>query len=101
MFGLFGLYDYYMFTGDPDAKTMLDGAVTSMRDNLSRYRHAGHFSWYDFGHKGASMKYHSIHYWQVRYLGKITGDLFFKRFARSLLKDHSVSPHPWGQPFKP
>jgi hypothetical protein len=97
----FGLYEYWRMTGSPAARRVLEGAITTMRDHASLYRRRGRLSLYCLYHRTAHTKYHGIHVWQLRLLGRIAGDPWFGRLAERLARD--VSPPRWvpGTPAHP
>lgn len=90
-FALFGLYDYWNLTGDPDAKTLLRGALTTSRDFAGRFRRSGELSRYCMAHDVRSASYHGIHVRQLSVMATITGDQRFFRLADAFLDDAPIS----------
>jgi hypothetical protein len=98
---VFGLYEYWQASGSPRARRVLEGAITTIRDNLRRYRRPGGSSYYGLRSRSVIPKYHHIHVWQVRLLGAITGDAYFTRMARRLRSDLPGRPTWRGTPGYP
>lgn len=84
---LFGLYDYYREVNTPEALHVLDGAISTMRYNLHRFRRPGKPSYYCLVKPTISNSYHLLHIKQVRQLALVTGDSFFTVFANRLYRD--------------
>ena len=87
-FGVFGLYDYAMLTGDPTAVRLLRGHLTSIRQYLATYRVPGGISRYDLVHRGGSLHYHTIHIEQLRTLARMSGNAWFGQMAALFARDH-------------
>jgi heparosan-N-sulfate-glucuronate 5-epimerase len=79
-----GVYDYFLATGDIQAKELFEKAVQTLRTNLPRYD-LGFWSLYE--QSGtilpmiASPFYHRLHVVQLRVMHRLTGDSFFAKFA--------------------
>jgi hypothetical protein len=96
--GIFGLYEYWQVTRSKDARSVLQGAITTMRARADRYRQAGGLSLYGLRHRTSRLKYHEIHVWQLRLLASLSGDAWFDRLAGQLSDDvRSSGPVP-GRP---
>ncbi|MFC1619779.1 D-glucuronyl C5-epimerase family protein [Candidatus Neomarinimicrobiota bacterium] len=79
VYGLSGLYDYYILTGDNAAKELLQAALTTLYHYLPEYRVEGGASYYCLYHKLQSKVYHiRDHLPQLEYLFQITGDPHFE-----------------------
>jgi hypothetical protein len=84
IWGAWGLYDFFLHTGDRRAEKLWLEAVNTLRNNLHAFD-AGFWSLYE--QSGTRMKmlaspfYHSLHIIQLRVMHKITGDSFFGKFA--------------------
>jgi hypothetical protein len=82
-----GIYDYWRQlqrdgSSDIDAvQTVLDGAITTVRSNVWRYRRAGHTSLYALVHRTSYLSYHLLHIRQLRLLAKISADSYFATAA--------------------
>ncbi len=87
-YAVFGLYDWYQATRDPDALQTLRGALTTLKAHLARFRNAGHRSYYCLKHHHvASSTYHAVHVWQLRMMTRITRDVFFSQMAGRFERD--------------
>ena len=79
-----GVYDYFLATGDTRAKELFEQAVQTLRLNLSRYD-LGFWSLYEQSGTMlpmiASPFYHRLHIVQLRVMHRLTGDSVFARFA--------------------
>jgi hypothetical protein len=79
-----GVYDYSLHTADEDAERLFDGAVKTLKDNLSRFD-AGFWSLYE--QSGTRMQmiaspfYHSLHIVQLRVMHRLTGKTVFAEYA--------------------
>ena len=90
IYAIYGLYDYYQLTNDPEAERILKSCFSTIKNSLHLFRRPGRPSFYGlrFGHFTAD--YHRIHYRQLRYLQKFTGDAFFGDWADTLKADYAV-----------
>jgi hypothetical protein len=93
-----GLYEYWQLTRSPEARQILEGALTTMRERAARYRRKGRVSIYGVRSRTNHFKYHEIHIWQLRLLGRMTRDPFFTRLASSLAQDRPAEGHVPGRP---
>ncbi|HLX84998.1 MAG TPA: D-glucuronyl C5-epimerase family protein [Terriglobales bacterium] len=84
MWALWGVFDYHLATGDPDAKVIFDRGVRTLLRNLPRYD-TGYWSLYE--QSGTRLKmlsspfYHQLHVVQLRVMSKLTGDQSFTEVA--------------------
>jgi hypothetical protein len=89
IYGLSGLYDYYMLTGDDDAKKLVQASLTTLHHYLPEYRDKGNASFYCLYHKINSPKYHiKDHLPQLEYLYKISGDPYFENMYNLFVTDY-------------
>jgi hypothetical protein len=95
---IFGLYEYWNETGDPSARHILEGAITTMRDRLDDYRRPGGVSFYCLYHRSTLIHYHAIHVWQIKLLGRISGDAWFLEMSRRFRQDAGFSRPGRGAP---
>jgi heparosan-N-sulfate-glucuronate 5-epimerase len=79
IFSLFGIYEYYEFTGDQNAKVLFNQGIISLKNNLYKYD-AGSWTYYDALGYEASPSYNEIHVNQLLQLYEITKDPFFKEY---------------------
>jgi hypothetical protein len=80
-FALYGLYDYVEETGDPAARRLFVGGLTTVIHYLPQFRQPGHISLYCLAHRVRSAKYHDIHVAQLRMLARMTGSPVLARYA--------------------
>ena len=80
-----GVYDYWLCTGDTEARRLFDEAIRTLRDNLSQFD-VGFWSLYE--QSGTRMQmlasyfYHSLHIVQLRVMHRLTGEPVFADCAR-------------------
>jgi hypothetical protein len=98
MHALIGLYEYWQHTRSPEARRLLEGALTTMRDQAGRYRRPGHVSLYGLRTRTRHYKYHQVHIWQLRLLGRMTGDPYFTELGNALAADRGTKRHVPGKP---
>lgn len=93
LFTLFGLYDYWLLTGDARVIPWLDGAATTVEYALPRLRRRGEPSFYGLRVQDVpvaqSIKYHRVHVRQLRLLATVFGDERFRSYADALESDAS------------
>jgi hypothetical protein len=87
---IFGLFEYWELTRALRARRVLEGAITTMRRNVSRYRRPGLASRYALSSNHGIVKYHGIHIWQLRLLARISGASYFARVADRF--EHDLNP---------
>jgi hypothetical protein len=96
IFGIYGLYDYWLITQDHDAKIWLEAAIQTVYNNIHHFRNPGGCSFYCLKHKvitdKADAKYHRTHIGQLYALERITGEEKFLNMAKIFLKDYYISP---------
>ncbi|MDG1332382.1 MAG: D-glucuronyl C5-epimerase family protein [Crocinitomicaceae bacterium] len=87
IYALIGLYDYYILTGNEEAKRMLMASITTIKANVHRYRRSGQASLYCVKHNKSYNDYHQTHINLLRTLNKMTGDPFFEEMASTFEED--------------
>ncbi|MFK7784168.1 MAG: D-glucuronyl C5-epimerase family protein, partial [Crocinitomicaceae bacterium] len=87
IFALLGLYDYYMLTGKEDVKNLLMAGITTIKNNVERYRKVDEPSLYCIKHNRSYIGYHQTHINLLRTLNKITNDPFFEEMAGTFETD--------------
>ncbi|GAA1752753.1 cell wall-binding repeat-containing protein [Agromyces humatus] len=99
VFAMFGVYDYWRYTGDAEARRYFDGSATSVLERmLPVARVEGGISFYcvqaEYCHRPRwqSDRYHLIVIWQLDTLARITGDARFAEWADQLRADWQPSP---------
>ena len=95
---LIGIYEYWQATRSPEARGLLEGALTTMRDRAGRYRREGRASVYGLRSRTNHFSYHEVHIWQLRLLGRMTGDPFFTTLGDTMATDRAPRPLVQGQP---
>jgi hypothetical protein len=93
-----GLYEYWQHTRSPEARQLLEGALTTMKDLAGRYRRKGRVSIYGWRSRTNHFKYHQVHIWQLRLLGRMTGDRYFTELGNTLAADRSPKRNVPGEP---
>jgi len=88
IFGLYGVYDYYLLKKDSSSQDILDAGLTTLKKYLPDFRVPGNISYYCLKHKKQSESYHQTHIEQLNMLYKITGDEFFKQMADNFYEDY-------------
>jgi hypothetical protein len=78
MFSILGIYEYYQYTMDKDAKYIFDQGILALEYYLPRYDNNGD-SYYDIINT-PSGTYHDTHIWQLDALYYITGNDVFKEY---------------------
>ena len=82
IWGLWGIYDYWLLTKDTDAKNLFDKYAETLRKNIKKYD-IGYWSLYELSDNAISMRastfYHKLHIVQLHILFKMTNiDIFQK-----------------------
>ncbi len=81
IWGLWGIYDYWLLTKDNKSKKLFDKFVQTLENNLDNYD-IGHWSLYELSNlkikMRASLFYHKLHITQLKVLYKMTGKNNFK-----------------------
>lgn len=94
VFAMFGLYDYWHYTGNPEVARYFDGGATTVLERMMPLvRVPGGVSYYCVQAEYCQSplwqngNYHGIHYWQLDTLARITGDARFTEWADLLRAD--------------
>ena len=82
MYALFGVYEYALATRTAAAMHVFDGAATTIRYQGNRFRVPGGISYYSLRVHAQYPSYHCVHVWQLKLLGRMTGDPWFVREGR-------------------
>lgn len=90
IYGIFGLYEYYLLVCDAETEAVLQSAITTIEHYMSQFRREGDISLYCLKHEVPSPKYHRIHMEQLSSLYSITGDRFFMDTTNGLMLDTIV-----------
>jgi hypothetical protein len=88
IFAIYGLYDYYQLTQDPEAERILKSCFSTIKNCIHLFRRPERPSFYGlrFGHFTA--EYHKTHSRQLDFLERFTGDAFFGAWADTLRADY-------------
>jgi len=84
MWASWGVYDYFLHTGDHTARILFNEAVKTLKDKLALFD-AGFWSLYE--QSGTRIKmlaspfYHSLHIVQLKVMHRLTGEPVFQDFA--------------------
>jgi hypothetical protein len=78
IFTVLGIYDYYKYTNDADAKLLFDKGVNSLKKELPKYNDNGKF-YYDLLGKPAGT-YHTTHVDLLKKLYDVTGESIFNDY---------------------
>ncbi len=85
MWAAWGVYDYWLATGDSEARSLFTSAIKTLRGNLDGYD-LGFWSRYEISGTRlpmiASPFYHRLHVTQLRVMGAMTGDDVFAHYAQ-------------------
>ncbi len=98
MHSLIGLYEYWQHTRSDEARRLLEGALTTMRDRAGTYRRQGRVSLYGLHSRTNHYKYHQVHIWQLRLLGAMTGDRWFRELGDAMAADRAPERNVPGKP---
>jgi hypothetical protein len=82
MYALFAVYEYALSTKSAAAIHVFDGAATTIRHQANRFRVPGGISYYSLRVHAQYPSYHCVHVWQLKLLGRMTGDAWFVREGR-------------------
>ncbi len=80
IFGMFGLWDYWLRTGEDGALHFFRSNYSNLLRNLPRYD-IGWWSLYDFAGHIAKPYYHWLHVCQLRALDRVQPDTLLRRMA--------------------
>jgi len=88
IYAVYGVYDYYRVTSNPDAKLVWDLSLTTLKHYLPNYRRVGQTSYYCLGHLyPATEAYHALHTQMMGYLEQMNGDALFNRMREAFEAD--------------
>jgi heparosan-N-sulfate-glucuronate 5-epimerase len=79
IFSVLGIYDYYKYTKDPEAKYLFDKGILALKNNLALYDNNGD-SFYDILKTPANQNYHKTHVKLLQQLYDITGESTFEGY---------------------
>ena len=80
IWGLWGIYDYWLLTNDDSVKKIFDKYIKTINDNIEKYD-IGYWSLYELSDNAISMRasifYHKLHIIQLKVLYKMTNNHIF------------------------
>lgn len=88
VFSAYGLWDYWVLTGDERAKVLLQGALTTFRDVHTPMSNRNWRSKYCLRHAMDAGVYHTVHINEHVQCYAITRDTIFARIAELYYTDH-------------
>ncbi len=88
IYALIGLYDFYIATGSNEAKNLLMAGITTIKENVHRFRQPNKPSLYCIKHNKSYADYHQTHINLLRTLHGITGDPYFEEVASTFEADY-------------
>jgi hypothetical protein len=87
IFSIFGLYDYYQVSKQEEVKEFIQASITTVYDNIERYRVPDDASYYGLKLDHQSKHYHHVHTDQLETLFHITGDSYFHEMSQTFHHD--------------
>lgn len=91
IFGVFGVWDYFVISQDPRATQVFAGALANLRYRVNRgWQSASWISRYCLTHAVPDRKYHQIHIGQLRSLHAITGSSFWSVWSDRFRDDYPL-----------
>ena len=88
IFGIYGLYDYYLVNKDKISRQLLQACLTTIRQYISEFRRESDVSLYCLKHQIQSSTYHRIHIEQLDMLYRISGEPYFKEMSENFYNDY-------------
>jgi D-glucuronyl C5-epimerase C-terminus len=92
LYAIQGIQEYWQLTLRDDVKVYEEGALTTVKDNVHRYRRPGKISYYDLYHFTYWPKKHMHVIASLRRIAIFTGDSFFSRWADKFYSDYPGNP---------
>ena len=87
MFAVFGAYNYWMLTGDPDAKRLVEGGITTARKYWDYFRTPGWVIRYSRKWEIWNKNYQTTVAGEFQQMWTMTGDPLFAKGADQLVDD--------------
>ena len=88
IYAVYGIYEYYLLTGNNDARNILLASFTTLKQYIPDFRCPGGYSYYCLKHRAQSRKYHLVHIDQLHKLYLMTGDEFFEEMSQLFWEDY-------------
>lgn len=90
-YGIYGLYDYVMLTGNATARTLLQAAITTTHQYAGIVRNPGAGSYYSVKHKMVATAYHLVNVQNLTYIAAITNDASIRAWRDLYQQDKAVT----------
>ncbi len=94
MGAIFGLWEYWVATRNPDAETLIWQATAALKFHLHEFRNPGAVSYYGLRFHAQHRQYHFAHIEQLKIMASITGDAWFTHQAALFTAD-TAAPLPF------
>jgi hypothetical protein len=91
IYAIFGVLDYYLLTGNANAKLLVQGAISTVRTYINRFRDPGWISLYCLTFPVRSPGYHFIDTHLLYELYTITDDPYFAQMGDDFASDYPES----------
>jgi D-glucuronyl C5-epimerase C-terminus len=88
LFAVVGLYDYWLLTDDPEAKLLIEGGLTTVREQVATWRQPGWVSRYCITHRVQSTHYHTVHAQLAYDIHHMTGSAWWALLGDQLIADY-------------
>lgn len=88
IFGIYGLYEYWLHTGRDDVEHAVQASLATITEMFDQYRVPGEASRYCLGHGHQNKTYHHIHRDLCLYLDRMVGSNKFGEMAALLTEDY-------------
>ena len=89
IFAIWGLYEYYQLTDLEEAKYICEAAITTVAENIGRFRVPNEMSYYCLSHDVQDAGYHMTHINQLKKLHELTGIEEFSEYESAFRSDYS------------
>lgn len=94
LYAVYGLYDYWLLTGDERAQTLADGGLTSVLGLLDKWRFPGGQSFYCLTHRERTASYHATHAKQIGVIYDLTADPVWLTLQDLFMDDYPTQVYP-------
>jgi hypothetical protein len=88
LFAFYGVYEYWLMTGDERAIPLIQGVLTTIKTRIHEFRAVGEPSQYSAIRDHQPDRYHPIHMCQLLELYRISGDPYFTKVADDFFTDY-------------
>jgi hypothetical protein len=94
IYAIYGLYEYFLMTGDERARELADGGLTTTLHIMDRWRVPGRISTYCLTHGTYAASYHASHCRQLVYCYNMTANPLWLQLAEAFVHDWPVTIRP-------